>query len=364
MLYRDYIYLCIATYGSIAYLLCDYEHKIRVIKVSAAFMICDIILNKELKPDIILHHVLSIFAAVTYFYYDYREYFNVFIAPSLGFQTSTIFLCINTIYKSNPINRLLFIISFVYFRIYRHYLDTISHPDFELFAIEYPTIMLLPYIFYSLNLYWLCFIVKILIKSLKLHYKNTEWILQYLLCLNIPITLYKFIRTDNPYVLIDVAGHIILSVGNYEYHHNLLLNYEHNTPLEIKPFLYDHIGIRAHAALTITTYCIINNNYNMLYASVINHICSSILTVYITNNKQIDEFNKGSLKIILINWLQINVVIDSLTLAYMYHSIFKMYILLFLMGIVYKYQIFYDYSHVIFHVLLILQNCLICTFFV
>ncbi len=360
--YRDYMYLCVSAYGSIAYFFFELEHKLRVIRVSVAFMLCDIILNNELKPDIILHHVLSIFAAGTYLYYDYKDSFNVFIGPSLGFQTSTIFLCINTIYKSNSINRLLFIVSFVYFRLYRHYIDTIIHPDFEAFAIEYPTIMILPYIFYSLNLYWLCFIIKILVKALKLRYYNTEWILQYFLCLNMPITLYKFIKTDNPYLLIDVAGHVILSVGNYEYHHNLLLNYEYNTPLEMKPFLYDHVAIHAHSALTLTTYCIINNNYNILYASVINHIGSSIVAIYATRNKQMDEFNTSSLKIMLINLLQVSVVVDSFILAYMYQCIFKMYIVLFLIGIVYKYQIFYGYSHVIFHVLLICQNCLIYSF--
>jgi len=356
--YRDYIYLLVSLYGSIGYFF--FNNKLRIIKVSIAFMIFDILLNKELTPDILLHHALSIFAGGTYLYYDYSEYFNMFIAPSLGFQVSTIFLCINSIYKRNSINQLLFVVSFIYFRIYRHYIDTIIHPEFELFSNEYKTIMILPYIFYSLNLYWLCFIIKILVKSLKLQYNDTEWILQYLLCLNIPITLYKYIRTNNTYILMDVAGHIILSIGNYKYHNNLLLNYEYNTPLEIGPFLYDHIGIRAHAALTITTYCIINNNYNVLYASVINHICSSIVTLYITQHKEMIKFSQ--LKITIVNWLQINVLMDSLILAYMYHAIFKMYILLFLMGIVYKYQIFYHYSHVIFHVLLICHNCLIYSF--
>ena len=42
--YRDYIYLCVSAYGSIAYFWLDFQDKIRVIKVSAAFMLCDIIL--------------------------------------------------------------------------------------------------------------------------------------------------------------------------------------------------------------------------------------------------------------------------------------------------------------------------------
>jgi hypothetical protein len=355
--YRDYIYLGVALYGSIAYFF--FDNKVVALNVSASFLLGDIILNKEFRPDIILHHALSSFSVATYAYYKYNNYLNMFIVPPLGFQVSTVFLCINSIYYSSII-QLLFIVTFIYFRIYRHYIDTIIHPDFELFSKEYTNLMILPYIFYSLNLYWLCFIIKKVIKSLKLKYKDTEWILQYLLCLNIPITLYKYIRTNNTYILIDVAGHIFLSIGNYKYHNNLLLNYEYNAPLEMNSFLYDHIGIRAHAALTLTTYCIINNNYNVLYASVINHICSSIVTLYMTQHKEMIEFSQ--LKIKIINWLQINILMDSLILAYMYHAIFKMYILILLMGIVYKYQIFYHYSHLIFHVLLICQNCLIYSF--
>ena len=355
--YRDYIYLGVALYGSIAYLF--FDNKVVALNVSASFLLVDIVLNKEVRPDIILHHALSSFSVATYAYYKYHNYLNMFIVPPLGFQVSTVFLCINSIYDSYII-QLLFIVTFIYFRIYRHYIDTIIHPDFELFSKEYTTLMILPYIFYSLNLYWLCFIIKKVIKSLKLQYKDTEWILQYLLCLNIPITFYKYIRTNNTYILIDVAGHIILSIGNYKYHNNLLLNYEYNTPLEMAPFLYDHIGIHVHSALTITTYCIINNNYNILYISLINHIGSSIVALYTTRNKEMIEFSQ--LKNSLIKWLQINILMDSLILAYMYNSIFNMYILLFLMGIVYKYQIFYHYSHLIFHVLLICQNCLIYSF--
>lgn len=360
--YRDYIYLSITICGCMAYYIFEYENQKNVAKINTIFTVFDILLNKELTPDVIFHHILSILSGFTLFYYDITKYYDTVGIPLFGFQISSIFLCINSLFKENAINQTLFVLSFIYFRIYRHYIDTIIHPDFELFSKEYTHLMILPYIFYSLNLYWLCYIIKLIVNLLNLRYKDTEWILQYLLCLNIPITFYKYIRTNNTYILIDVAGHIILSIGNYKYHNNLLLNYAYNMPLEMKSFLYDHIGIRTHAALTLTTYCIINNNYNVLYASVINHICSSILTVYMTKNKQMDEFNRSSLKIILINWLQVNILIDSLTLAYMYESIFKMYILILLMGIVYKYQIFYHYSHLIFHVLLICQNCLIYSF--
>ena len=359
--YREYIHLAIAVYGSMTYYFLNIDHKIKAAQATVLFIFSDIVFNNELTKDVIFHHILTIFSGLTLYYYDITDIIDIVATPFLSFQVSSIFLSMCYIYKTN-INKLLFIITFVYYRIYIHYAYTINTIEFQLITRNAPVFMLIHSLFFSLNLYWLCFIVKKIIKALKLNYVNTEWILQYLFFINIPISLYKFIQTDNPYNLIDVAGKIILFIGNYKYHHDLLMNYVYNTPLEMKNFLYDHVAIHAHSALTLTTYCIINNNYNVLYASVINHMGSSIVAVYVTRNKRMDEFNVSSLKMILINWLELNVVIDSLIIAYMYQSILKMYIILFLIGIVYTYQIFYDYSHLMFHVLLICQNCLIYSF--
>jgi hypothetical protein len=360
--YREYIHLFIAIYGTIAYYFLEIEHKIKAAHATTLFIMFDIVLNNELSKDIVFHHILSIFSGLTLFFYDITDVFDIVATPLLGFQVSSIFLSINYIYKNN-INQILFIITFLYYRIYIHYMYTINNIEFKLFTNKFPIFIPIHYLFFSLNIYWTCFIVKKIIKSLKIQYSNTEWVLQYLLFLNIPITFYKYIRTNDNYILIDVVGHIILSFGNYKYHSDLLLNYTHNKPLVMKSFLYDHVAIRAHAALTLTTYCIINNNYNVLYVILINHICSSIYALYITQNKKMIEFNKPSqLKITLINWLQVNILMDSLILSNMYNNVFNMYIILLLSGCIYKYQIFYEYSHFMFHVLLICQNCLIYTF--
>jgi hypothetical protein len=355
--YREYIHLAIAVYGSMTYYFLNIDHKIKAAQATVLFIFSDIVFNNELTKDVIFHHILTIFSGLTLYYYDITDIIDIVATPFLSFQVSSIFLSMCYIYKTN-INKLLFIITFVYYRIYIHYAYTINTIEFQLITRNVPVFMLIHTLFFSLNLYWLCFIVKKIMKALKLNYVNTEWILQYLLCLNIPITLYKFIRTNNHYILIDVAGHIILSIRDYKYHHNLL-NY---TPLEMKTFLYDHVAIRTHAALTLTTYCIINNNYNVLYPSVFNHMGSSIIAVYATKNKNIIEFNASSLKMMITTWLHVNVVIDSLILAYMYNTVFKMYIILLLIGVVYKYQIFYGYTHLMLDVLLICQNCLIYSF--
>ena len=360
--YREYIHLAIAVYGSMSYYFLEMDHQIKAAHATTLFIICDIILNNELTKDVIFHHILTIITGLTLFFYDITDVFDIVATPLLGFQVSSIFLSMNYIYSTN-INKLLFIITFVYYRIYMHYVYTLNTVRFLIFTNNCYILMIAHYLFFSLNLYWLCFIVKKIMKSLKLHYINTEWILQYSLSLNILITFYKYICTNNKYILIDLVGNTILSIGNYKCHHELLMNYEYNTPLEMNNFLYDHVAIRVRAALTVTTYCIINNNYIVLVPSLINHICSSIIVVYATKNKNTIEFNKPSqLKVMIINWLQVNIIIEAIIVSYMYQSLFKMYNILLLIGCVYNYQIFYDYSHLMFHVLLICQNCIIYSF--
>jgi hypothetical protein len=88
-----------------------------------------------------------------------------------------------------------------------------------------------------------------------------------------------------------------------------------------------------------------------------NHIASSIAALYYTKNVSIIEFNeKNNLKSLLINWLYINITIESMLIGYMQNSLLNLYIIALLIGIVYKYKVFYNYTHVAFHVLLIIQN--------
>jgi hypothetical protein len=187
---------------------------------------------------------------------------------------------------------------------------------------------------------------------------KTEWLLQYLLCLNIPISYYRYLKSNDNWLMLDLLGTTILSVNNYKFHNNLYLNHKNNDSLEMKPFIYDHISIRVRVALSLTSYCLIHNEfYNVLYACIMNHIASSIAALYYTKNVSIIEFNeKNNLKSLLINWLYINITIESMLIGYMQNSLLNLYIIALLIGIVYKYKVFYNYTHVAFHVLLIIQN--------
>ncbi len=371
-IYRNYIYLGFTIYTSYAYFFI--ENKLFASQIISAYTLADCILSSVIKTqyDMLLHHGLLMGVYLSYVLYSYSEPdINLISSDLLSFQISSIFLSINSIhvndYPYKSLNMLAFLSTFLYYRIYKYYY-VLSDIEFQNVIYKYNSnIMILFYAFYALNMYWTCFIIKKLMKTLKLNAVlisdniKTEWLLQYMLFLNIPISYYKCIQSDQPYLLLDVAGNAILAVGNYKCHKNLYLNYKNNEPLELFPYLCDHIGIRIRVALSLISFCLIQNDfYNLLYVSIINHIGSSLVAIYLTKHISMREFNAPSnLKSSLINWLQFNILIETIVIGYIRQNIFDMCIILFLVGMVYKHKIFYNYSHVVFHVLLVVQNALV-----
>lgn len=367
--YRNYIYIGFTLYTSYAYFFI--ENKLLSSRMITLYTLADSILSTQIRsnPDVIFHHALSLSVYFSYYWYSYNDIdMNLISSALLCFQVSSIFLAIDTIFGDNyalkPLNSVAFVATFMYYRIYKYYF-ILTDTDYQMMIYKYdPNIMLLFYAFYTLNIYWACLIVKKIAKALKLNtmndYIKTERLLQYLLCLNIPVTYYKYLKSNNNWLMLDVLGNTILSIGNYKCHNNLYLNYKNNEPLKMKPFLYDHISIRVRVAFTLMSYCLIHNAfYNALYACILNHIGSSIAAIYFTKNVSIIEFNPSNLKTLLINWLYINICIETMIVGYMQNNVLNLYIILVLIGMVYKYKVFYNYSHVAFHMLLLTQTAFI-----
>ena len=371
--YRNYIYLGFSLYTSYAYFFI--ENKLFSSQMITGYTLADTILSTNIRStrDVLFHHVLLLSVYLSYYLYSYDDAdINLISSELTCFQISSIFLSIDPIIKDDnafkQLNTIAFVVSFMYFRIYRFYF-VLTNNEFEMTIYKYnPNVMLLFYAFYTLNIYWACLIVKKIMKILKLNVNNinddikTEYLLQYSMFLNIPITCYKYLnlKSTHNYLMLDLLGNIILAIGNYKCHNNLYLNITNNEPLEMKPFLYDHISIRIRVALTLMSYCLINDSfYNVLYACIINHIGSSIAARYFTQNVSMIEFNSSNLKTSLINWLYINICIETMIVGYMQNNVLNLYIILGLIGMVYKYKIFYNYSHVAFHMLLLAQTALV-----
>jgi hypothetical protein len=366
--YRNYIYMGFTLYTSYAYFFI--ENKLLSCRMITFYTLADSILSTQLRstPDVIFHHALSLSVYFSYYWYSYSDYdINLISSAILCFQVSSIFLSIDSIFGDNyalkPLNSIAFIGTFMYYRIYNYYLF-LTDTDFQIMIYKYnPNIMIIFYAFYTLNIYWACLIVKKIMKAIKINNMHdnikTEWLLQYLLSLTIPISYYKYLKSSNSFLMLDLLGITILSVGNYKFHNNLYLNYKNNDSLEMKPFIYDHISIRVRLSLSLTSYCLIHNEfYNVLYACILNHIGSSIAALYYTKNVSIIEFDQSNLKCLLINWLYINITIESMLIGYMRNSLLNLYIIALLIGIVYKYKVFYNYTHIAFHVLLIIQTAI------
>jgi hypothetical protein len=180
-----------------------------------------------------------------------------------------------------------------------------------------------------------------------------EYFCQYILLLNIPVTFYKYIITKNNYILIDVFGNVILNIGSYLFHNNLMLYQLYGYPRNKCYFLLDNIGIRIKTLLTLLTYCLYkNDHYTFLYFNICYYLVACIISyILVYKSKNMDITKKY-----VISWLSLDVFIGSLYLAYNYNQFNNMYIILVLLGTVYNCKIFYKITHIAFHILLLFHN--------
>jgi hypothetical protein len=168
---RKELYLLLSLYNTASYFyINDYELSSSII---FGFTLFDTVCNKDInrKPDYLFHHVLVLTCYGTFQYYKYYEFIDVTMKPLISFQVSSIFLSINEMYKKNYyydkykiINLILFLSSFIYFRLYSYYYIIVS-PKFYLFLNTYNKgLIIIPYSFFLLNIYWIIGIIHKIIK--------------------------------------------------------------------------------------------------------------------------------------------------------------------------------------------------------
>jgi hypothetical protein len=171
--HRKELYLLISLYNSASYFyIKDYELSSSII---FGFTLFDTIYNKEIntKPDYLFHHILVLTCYGTLQYYKYYDFIDVTMEPLISFQTSSVFLSINELYKKNYyynkykiINLILFLSSFIYYRLYLYYY-IIVNPRLYLFLDTYNKgLIVFPYCFILLNTYWIIGIIHKIIKFL------------------------------------------------------------------------------------------------------------------------------------------------------------------------------------------------------
>jgi hypothetical protein len=367
--YRDIISTGVCVYSGISYYFI--ENKMLVCNMLMGIYTLDLFFNKETYTNnqYILHHILILFLFGTFHYYKYYDFFDILVNPALSFQISTIFLDISillehyNIHKNiQNINLLFFISSFFYYRLYRYYYDVVINPEIFIYLEKYTyTLILVPFFFFTLNIFWACIIIKKIAKPLKIIQSEyvSEYFCRYILLINIPITFYKYINTGNKYILIDVIGNIILNVGSYHFHKNIMLYELYQYPRKKIYFILDNIGIRTKTILTLTTYCLYkNDHYTYLYINILYYLFAGATSYILVCNSKNMDITKNY----VICWLSVDVFVGSLFLAYHYNQLVNMYIVLLLLGIVYNCKVFYKVTHIAFHILLVFHNIVLYTF--
>jgi len=355
------------------------------------------------KTDLKLHHFL-IFCLMLFNYYNNVSINDSYIPIVALYKTeiSTIFLSIenmiqpfnhNKIIKNyiSPINKLLFLITFIKFRICDLYNNVIINPAFYYHMEKYTTtffnkmFLYIPiYSFYALNLYWILIICKISVKPLIKKFNSdkllqiNEYFTQYTLFCNIPIAVYIYSLLPNQYNIINMTGITLLSINSYIYHNkiysylceNKQINYL-DSDITIT-LLNDNISIHINSIFYVLTNILVTNDSYMyiFYISLAMHLNS--LYKYII---YINKIRDGSNKIFYNNenssdftlhtnlYTIFHVSIDILYSIYNTNNLItkiNLSIVSLMLFFIVKINPLYELNHLLFHFVVIIQQIFLC----
>ena len=216
------------------------------------YMIIDVFFIPIEKKEMMIHHIVSLSFSIFSLLFINME-INVFsVDQILNTEWSSIFLGLNYFIKKYKLNKniyticnLIFLFTFLKYRIYDFYNNVIINPYFRESVLpdnsEYYNVLIIPFnitkygLFY-LNLYWLSIIIKSLYKMFKFNVSllTSEYLLQYsyFMCLAMTIFTYGYYATENQkmyysdFIAIDVTMNLLLSMTSnkfHEYIYNCLL---------------------------------------------------------------------------------------------------------------------------------------------
>lgn len=361
-----------------------------------AYFIFDNFIN---KMDIKLHHTLII-CLVLFNYFNNVSIYDSAIPVVALYKTeiSTIFLCTESIIKPfnqnkivkkyiSPVCKLLFLITFIKFRIYDLYNDVIVNPLFYSRIDKYTNttfnkmFLYIPtYSFYVLNLYWMLLICKITTKQLikninpdKLSQIN-EYVTQYTLFFNIPIAGYIYSFLPNQYNIINMTGISMLSINSYYYHNkiysylceNKKINYL-DSDINI-PLLNDNISIHIYSLFYLLTNILITNESYLyiFYLSLIIHLNSLYYyIIYINKIKDGDDkiyYNNENSNEFLSHTYLYTIVPVSIDIIYSIYNTnnliirINLFIVSVMLFLILKLKPLYELNHTLFHFMLIIQQ--------
>ena len=207
----------------------------------------DIILNK--KPDIFIHHVITISMA-HFLLSQFTVYYEIIQLPYaviISSEISSFFLVLIQYFKEETIwasiNNGCFLLSFFYTRIYLYLKYVVFNHEYMSFISDLVSVQssmwhsFLIYSFLFINMNWSSIMVKAIYKKLRipsLSFCVNEFLLQYTYLLSPVISFLRY-GNSSPIFWLDIFGQCVLSVNSGLYHRAV----------------YERLKIRPHEEINI-----------------------------------------------------------------------------------------------------------------
>jgi len=355
--------------------------------ILGVFFLIDLFFTKS--NDIFIHHIISLCILLYGFILTVENNDKCILNYTLiNTEMSTIFLILKCYINKNSkwyhINNGIFYLLFFKFRLIDYYNNVIRYDSTLYLIINKYTpnnylgtgiLLVSSYGLYILNLYWFLIMNKILFKQLTTVYQiNTyqicHYICSYTLFLNIPVCIYIYSYNKNEKNLLDIIGVSTLSICSYLFHNDIYYKlYTNQIETDEEPSNYmllinDNLSIHLRSFLTVATnYYYHNFWYIFIVSSFIAHITSiyRILENIIQCATDL-HYNKKNL-------YKINNILTQLPITvgivYIFINSKPQYSIPFLLvniiiGLLFYVKPFYNLNHVVFHILLLVQNYYLC----
>ena len=347
------------------------------------------------KNDIKIHHFLIIL--LIYFNYNHTVSIadsNITTISLYKTEISTIFYSLKIIMKNNTffkkyfsqVNDILFLTTFVKFRIYDMYSNVLVNPLFYSQMTKYTDtiykqiLLYVPlYCFYGLNVYWLVIMCKILAKPIIKKCKSydlikvREYLTQYTMFFNIFITGYIYSFFQKQSVIFDMTGTCILALNSYIYHNNIYTFLSKNKQIYylnneiIEPLINDNISIHIHSLLYNLTLVInYENMRSFFYISLILHSNSIykylLYIIKIKNNENVIKYDdESSNELLFITNLYTIIpvsfdILSGIIYAVNINTKINLTLVSYCIFLILYINPFYDLNHIAFHFGLIIQR--------
>ena len=394
---QNIYYLPVVLYATYACYSNDINTQINMFSIIKWQCIFDSLLC---TPDLIIHHiaVLLLICPSLNSIHALSNLMPLMIVV-LKTELSTVFLvCRDFIpekYKTiTLVNNLLFMVLFMYTRIYEYTKKIIYNETINIEIEKYYSpfdaglIKIGIYLLYFMNLYWSAIIIKTFVEKINqsgllLSFYQTEHVIKFMYFLSILACVCIYNPFSNHIYLLDIFGVTMLSITSYEYHNRVTKYKLDKNVLDddlIWYYIDDVLLINIRCFLCVLT----NTNLYKVLTSMAENMYINMTLVYVSvlfHSSNMYHFVKYMFKIKCDNETMtitdgipdkfaalcffngLPILVDTLIIIFNTNDLYNrnnmllITALIFINGMV---KPFYQMNHLVFHVLLLFQTIFLC----